>query len=118
MSIIDLSGGQPEVAALDFNMAKDMAEALHRAYPGHLWAVTCEGEKGIATIRNLALSGEWGCVLKLNTISSASEWEKKVVMAGGELLERFKLSRGAVNRDQIAGVQNDFSGRSIGDYAK
>ena len=116
--LIDLSGGVPGVAVLDFNTAKDMAEALHTAYPGHMWAVTCEGEKGVATVRNLALSGEWGFVLHLKDIYSASAWKQKIIMAGGELLERFKLRRGLADQEAIASIQNDFSGRSIGDYSK
>lgn len=118
MGMVDLSGGVPGVALLDFNMAKEMSETLHAAYPGHLWAVTCEGDKGIATVRNLALSGEWGFVLKLSEISTSSAWKQKIIMAGGELLERFNLRRGLADQEAIASVQNDFSGRSIGDYAK
>ena len=113
MGLIDLSGGVPGVAMLDFNTAKDMAEALHAAYPGHLWAVTCDGEKGIATVRNLALSGEWGFVLHLKEIYSASAWKKDIVMAGGELLERFNLSRGLANQEAIASIPNDFSYRFV-----
>ncbi|MFA7290904.1 MAG: hypothetical protein WC023_01525 [Rhodocyclaceae bacterium] len=116
--MIDLSGDSPQVAALDFNMARDMAEALHAAYPGHLWAVTCEGEKGIATVRNMYLSGNWGFVLKLKDISTASDWKKKVVMAGGELLERYRLSRGSADQAAIADLQSDKFGNILGDKAK
>ena len=121
MGMVDLSGGEggSQVAVLDFNMARDMAEALHAAYPGHLWAVTCEGEKGIATVRNMALVGDWGFVLNLHEMSSASDWKRRVVMAGGEVLERFKLSRGAASQDAIADLKMDFTGRkTLGDYSK
>ena len=113
MGMIDLSGGIPGVAALDYNMAKEMSDILHEAYPRHLWAVTCEGDKGIATVRNMALSGEWGFVLKLSEIYTASDWKKKIVRAGGELLERFCLARCEGNQDAIAGLKNDFSGQSF-----
>ena len=116
--MIDLSGDSPQVAALDFNMARDMAEALHAAYPGHLWAVTCDGEKGIATVRNMYLSGNWGFVLKLKEISTASDWKKKVVMAGGELLERYRLNRGSADQSAIAELQSDKFGNILGDKAK
>lgn len=115
--MIDLTES-PDVAILDFNMAKDMAECLHRAYPNHLWAVTCEGEKGIATVRNMMLSGNWGFVLKLSDFSSSSDWQKQVVMAGGELLERFKLRRGMADQDAIAQLNVDFAGNIIGDKSK
>lgn len=118
MGMVELDAGNAQIEALDFNTAKNMAETLHKAYPGHLWAVTCEGAKGIATIRNLSLSGEWGFILHLKDVYSASSWDKTLIAAGGEILERFRLARGVANQEQIAMVPNDFSGRSIGDYAK
>lgn len=121
MGMVDLSAGEggAQVTVLDYNMAKEMADTLHGAYPGHLWAVTCEGEKGIATVRNLALVGDWGFVLKLKDIFTASDWKKKVLAAGGEILERFKLSRGVANHDVINGLELNATGRkTIGDYSK
>ena len=78
----------PELAANDLVMAKQMAETLHSHYPGHAWAVTCDGATGIATVRNLALSGNWGFTLKLTTTYSASEFRRRIVMAGGGALLR------------------------------
>ena len=117
MSMIDLTGA-PDVAALDFNVAKDMAETLHAAYPNHLWAVTCEGDKGIATVRNLALSGNWGFVMKLSEMVTASDWKKMVIRAGGELLERYKLRRGSADQAAIADLKTNFAGHVIGDTSK
>lgn len=117
MGMIDLTG-TPDIAALDLNMAKEMADILHAAYPGHLWAVTCEGEKGIATVRNLALAGNWGFLLKLGSLYTASDFKKQIVMAGGELLERFKLRRGCADSAAIASLATDFRGHTIGDTTK
>lgn len=96
--------------ANDFVMSKNMAEALHLKYPGHLWAVTCEGSKGIATIRNLMLSGNYGVILKLPAIYSGSSFEKDVIRAGGEILERYRLNRGRVDAAQYANLPTDFAG--------
>ena len=115
--LIDLSGS-PDVAAHDLAIARDMAEVLHAIYPDHAWAVTCECDKGIATVRNLALAGNWGFVLKLADLYSASSWKKMVVRAGGELLERFMLRRGAADSAAIASLDHDFSGKTLGDYSK
>lgn len=117
MSMIDMTAS-PDVAALDFNTAREMAEVLHSAYPDHLWAVTCEGEKGIATVRNLSLSGQWGFILKLREMYTSSDWKKRVLVAGGELLERYKLRRGAADAAAIADLKTDFSGRIVGDMSK
>lgn len=96
--------------ANDYVMAKNMAEALHRVYPNQLWAVTCEGKKGIATIRNMYLSGNYGFVLRLPTIYSGSDFERRVIMAGGEILERYRLKRGKFDQAQYANLPVDFAG--------
>lgn len=113
-----LTTDAPQLTANDMIFAREMAETLHAQYPNHLWAVTCEGEKGIATIRNLALSGEWGYVLRLPAIYSMSQFKEKVIRAGGEILERFRLARGKANDDAISGLAMDRFGRTIGDTAK
>ena len=101
----------PVGAANDILMAKSMAESLNTTYPGHLWAVTCDGKTGMADVRNLALSGNWGFRLKLDDIYSASEFKKNVLRAGGEILERFRLSRGKARENQYSDLKTDFAGR-------
>lgn len=115
MSMLALTTDSPEIDVNDHVMARHMADTLHKHYPGHLWAVTCDGRKGIATVRNLALSGEWGFVLHLPQIYSASEWDKRVVRAGGEILERYRISRASHDRvaDQIAAAPKNFAGRLL-----
>ena len=110
-----LTTDTPEINANDMVMSKTMADVLHKSYPGHLWAVTCEGEKGVATVRNLYLSGNWGFILKLPAIYSASEFAKRVVMAGGELLERYKLRRGSFSDDEYAGLAVNSAGNLVAD---
>lgn len=107
----DLLTDAPQIAANDMVMAKNMADALHTTYPGHLWAVSCNGQSGMADVRNLALSGTWGFRLKLKNIYSASEFRKDVIRAGGEILERYRLSRGRLQIDQYSDLKTDFAGR-------
>lgn len=99
---------------LDMAMAKDVAEALNEHYPGHLWAVNCRGEAGLMTIHNLMLSGQWGFTLMLDKSYSASDLRQRAIMAGGEILERYRVSRGRINHDQMAEMPVDFAGRVIG----
>jgi hypothetical protein len=105
----------PTGTANDILMAKEMAEALHSHYPGHLWAVTCDGETGMADVRNLLLSGNWGFRLRLPATYSASEFRRRVVMAGGELLERYRIKRGRLNPDDINNLRADFAGQAKAD---
>jgi hypothetical protein len=105
----------PQAAINDFVMAKNMADTLHKHYPKHIWAVTCEGDRGIATIRNLSLSGDWGFILHLDAQYSASHWDRKVINAGGEILERFRVARTVANFDQLAALPTDIAGRHKAD---
>lgn len=105
----------PNVTLNDYLTAKLMAEALHAAYPGHLWVVTCDGNTGFADVRNLALSGNWGYRIKLAAMFSASQFKKDVLKAGGEILERYHLYRGRLNEAQLQGLKTDFAGRLTAD---
>lgn len=78
----------------DLGLAKDIGETLHAAYPGHMWAITVQG--GVAIIKDLYISSQWGMVLHYsNLVADAGVRRKKVVAAGGELLERASIARGA-----------------------
>jgi hypothetical protein len=101
----------PQVNAFELMLSKDAAEALHTAYPGHLWGVAASERDGMLDVRNLYLSGNWGFRLKIPTMYSASEFKKRVVRAGGELLERFRVSRGRVRADEINSLHTDFAKR-------
>jgi hypothetical protein len=90
----------PDIRANDLLLAKEMADTLHSTYPGHMWAVSVEG--GMANVRDMALSGVWGFRLKVPLIYSASSFKKNVIRAGGELLERFNISRGKAGAEQAA----------------
>lgn len=79
---------------LDLALAKRLAEHLTKHYPGHLWAVNVDSHQGIATIQNMRLSGRWGFVLKLRDLAYEDEIAREAMRAGGELLERYRLSRG------------------------
>lgn len=98
----------PQLAVNEFFMAKNAAEKLHACYPGHLWAVSIDG--AFLDVRNLYLSGEWGYRLKIPQLYSSSEWDKQIMRAGGELLERYRQARSHAT-DNILLLPTDFSGR-------
>ena len=90
-----------------------VGEVLHVAYPGHVWRV--EVQQGIVTVHNLLLSGQWGFRLLITDIDRMG---KVVVRAGGELLERYNLSR-AKRKNHVIGelseMKRDFKGEVIHD---
>ncbi len=81
---------------LEESTAKFVAETLDTEYSGHAWAVNVE--QGMANIFNMALSSTHGYRLFLPCSKAA------VLEAGGEILERFGLPRGAVDPDVPLGV--------------
>jgi hypothetical protein len=99
----------PQISVLEFNLCKNAAELLHKHYPGHLWAVSINGS--VLDVRNLFLSGEWGFRLHVPAIYSSSDWDKRIITAGGEILERYKHRRGVVHEGHIHDLPTDFSGR-------
>lgn len=111
----DLVTDNPKGALNDILTARVMAEALHAAYPGHFWAVSCDGKTGFADVRNLALSGNYGFRIRLSGIYSASGFKRDVLKAGGEILERFRVDRGRLDDDQLSSVRQDFAGRPVAD---
>lgn len=116
-TLIDIDS--PESAmhryAQDVAMAKQLSEVLQRHYPGHLWAVNVETRSGLITIRDMYLSGQWGYVLKIGAVYSASSLERDAVRAGGEILERFRMSRAQFVAEQYADKPVDFAGRLLFD---
>lgn len=77
----------------DYDMAKEVCEILHEAYPGHLWVATVQS--GIVNIKNLFISQTYGMALHYENMGDATERKRKVKMAGGEFLERAHMRRRA-----------------------
>jgi len=96
----------------DMELAQRMSEVLQRHYPGHSWGVNVDGLAGIATVKNFRLSGNWGFVLKLDQTFSSSEYDRRVVMAAGELLERYNLSRGGFRQSEYRTLKMDAMGNA------
>jgi hypothetical protein len=99
-------GGEEEswhgpTTAADMAMAKEVADALCRHYPGHPWLVNVDSAKGVALIRNPLLNDNYAMVrhTKNLTLTNASAW---AMQAGGEWLERYNLPRRGAEHDQYA----------------
>ena len=79
---------------------------LDKTYPGHLWAVNVAD--GIVTVKNMFLSGAMGFTVGILDLDTHLH---KITMAGGEILERYRLKRAALNLDDLKGKKRDFAGR-------
>lgn len=99
----------PRIAMNEYFMAKHAGELLHKHYPGHLWAVNIDG--AMMDIRDLYLSGDWGYRLKIGQMFSGSDWDKKIMRAGGEILERYEQARGHADEAALHILPTNFAGR-------
>ena len=93
-------------------LSKKVGEHLNKHYPGHLWAVHVRG--GVVMVQNLLLSGKWGFILKEKDLDPDL---KMVMRAGGELLERYNVSRGRLSNASMANVKKSNTGLPVGDYS-
>ena len=96
----------------DHTLAKNVAETLEKKYPGWFWAVNVMD--GVVTVKSLRLSGNWGFVIHADKIDYDY---RMVVMAGGEILERFKQQRGKFNNTLYNDLEMSTKGQLDGDYA-
>lgn len=92
---------------------RNILQTLMRLYPGYNWRVLVNN--GLADIRCTNLSGKLGFIIKLPSVYSASELDRLVMRAGGEILERYKVNRGKLQEDKLIELPKDFSGNHIPD---
>lgn len=103
---------------LDLDLAKRLAGHLTKHYPGHPWAVNVDSRQGIATVQNMRLSGRWGFMLKLRDLAYEDEIAREAKQAGGELLERYRLSRGRFRANEYETLPTNRLGDLIVDAAR
>jgi hypothetical protein len=87
----------------DISLAAAVFHVLERHYPGHRWRVNADHAQGIVTVQLQYLDAvrrwaNYGYLLKIANLKS-DPGMKAVVRAGGELLERYGLSREGMRVD-------------------
>ena len=98
-AIIQASG---PTAMQDRDVCLAVSETLTRAYPGYPWLVGANHEAGTVVIdleldKPIGLSN-YAYLLHIPTLMAPGA-QTRVLAAGGELLERFGLQRGAAPKD-------------------
>lgn len=79
-------------------IAKLAAQTLCRHYPNHLWFVGW-APGGNLVVKHGAMDNRYGFVIHFPHCHSSSDFEQRVMRAGGEMLERLFMRRGAWNGD-------------------
>lgn len=84
---------------------------LVKEFPGYNWHVEVCFQAGVCRVRT-EFGGQWGYVLHLDKIVNDVDM-KAVRWAGGELLERYNLSRSKADEDSINSLLVDARGFAI-----
>jgi len=101
-----------KIELANMTIAKEVAECLDVHYKGHAWGVRANVETGLVHVFNLNLSGQWGFVLHIDNLINDPSM-KTVIMAGGELLERYNLSRSEIKPEEYMVIKFDFKGDAV-----
>ena len=101
-------------SGLTQNKVNDLLDRLDRAYPAFngLWRISVNEAGGVISVTNMALSARNGFVMHIDKIDPEG---RKVVRYAGELLERFRISRGAGALTDVLQGQRDFKGELVAD---
>lgn len=98
--------------AKDIALCKSVWEVLDKHYPGHPWMVGADHFAGVVTIQ-LAYEdrvefnySRYGFLLHIRNLD-APESMKKVMRAGGEMLERWKLARSGANQHAVGDARRN-----------
>lgn len=87
-------------SANDEILAKRCADMLNQHYPGYVWAVNVNATPtgGCIFIKNFSVSYRYGYVLHIEKLDAKL---RKVINAGGEILERARLNRGKWREEEL-----------------
>ena len=90
---VEVTSVDPESQQMEM-MAKLAAQKLTQHYPNHVWMVGWMPGMALV-IKYMGADARYGYTVDCAKAASISELEHAVVMAGGELLERLGMKRGA-----------------------
>lgn len=101
MQVKDDGGLHP----LDRELGVRVLEVLHRHYPGWGWTVDVPSGQNVVVVRNLDCDprGTYGILLKKDRLSGG-DMSTKVMLAGGEFLERYRMIRQAYKAAEELGI--------------
>jgi hypothetical protein len=84
--------------AAEMAMAKRIFEVLINEYPYVMWVVDINATQGVAKVRIPDLMGDTLCFkISLNLLSTYDDERRFAIMAGGVILERWRIPRSGVD---------------------
>ena len=99
--------------AANMMMAQAVSGLLLRHYPDHMWLVNADIRNGIINIFNPRVSTRYGYTVVVDDWLQERVVGNKVMLAGGEILERAGLRRGRFNPEEYAALPRNYMGEII-----
>ena len=107
-----------KLSAQGQGIAKFMAAVLEKHFPGWAWGITVDERGGVAHVFAMELSGEMGYTLLLDDLQNAGRFDwKMILMAGGEILERYGIPRGPKTPEAMLRVRTGPNGLPMPDVS-
>lgn len=104
---------QSRFAFADMALAKSIGEALLGAYPNRAWTIHADSEQGVVDVMLADATTRYGYTIHLKA-KTLFELQREAVYGGGEILERFNLSRERVfNRDAVDELKRNVLGEAV-----
>lgn len=104
---IETSGYGDDVVK-DMAVGKQVMDILEDKYPLHPWFVNCSHEAGTVTIQLMYEGADkklrvwrYGFLLHLNKLKGHDDMQRRVMLAGGEVLERYNMARAQASENDI-----------------
>ncbi len=80
---------------------------LGKSFPGYDWLVSADDQTGVIDIYLPEMGGNMAYTLHIKKLDARLS---SVVKAGGQILERYNLSREKMRVDDMATLERDFQG--------
>ena len=111
-NVIKIAGDEDAKKAIKADaLCRRMGGVLQKHYPGIRWYVDVNLDGGVSNVRCADISMGFGYVLHLNC--SELELERQVVMAGGQILERFRVSRDTLSSRDVGHIAKNVKGDAV-----
>jgi hypothetical protein len=95
----------------DYEIAKTIGAELCGLYPGHGWVIEADARNGVAKICNRHMGYKAGYIYKLKDIDLGT-FKRDMMRVGGDILERYGLSRSKMIEMEVLGVKRDLRGNA------
>lgn len=95
-------------------ICREIMRILTTVYPRYKWAIQPDVNGGQIVIFCATFSYEYGYSIRFPSFHDEMD-RKKVILIGGEILERFNVSRKGFEKGMLRDTKKDFRGNSISD---